>query len=120
MRELIAMYRGQVFMVDAHATAQQRITGLYTTHNLWNHVLYMLDQIDAMLPRPVTVPSTFEDITHRARTRAVVTTRPVEQNPDTIAKLNRWLGFVQAVLWAQNIYTLDELRDHTRVALNRG
>ena len=27
-------------------------------------------------------------------------------------KANRWLGFIQGVLWAECIYTIDEMRDH--------
>ncbi|WP_321471101.1 hypothetical protein [uncultured Paludibaculum sp.] len=33
-------------------------------------------------------------------------------------KLNRWLGFVQGYLWRADVYSLDELRDQTRKALN--
>jgi hypothetical protein len=29
-------------------------------------------------------------------------------------KFNRWLGFMQAILWVNHIYTLDELRGHNR------
>ena len=30
-------------------------------------------------------------------------------------KCNRWLGFVQGVLWMSGIYTIDQLRDHVRL-----
>lgn len=30
-------------------------------------------------------------------------------------KLNRWLGFMQGVLWANGIYSLDDLRTHNRI-----
>lgn len=30
-------------------------------------------------------------------------------------KLNRWLGFMQGVLWAHGIYSLDDLRTHNRI-----
>ena len=29
-------------------------------------------------------------------------------------KANRWLGFIQGVLWAMEIYTVDEMREHNR------
>ncbi len=36
------------------------------------------------------------------------------QKCDELPKLNRWLGFVQCVLIAQKLHTLDELREHVR------
>lgn len=29
-------------------------------------------------------------------------------------KANRWLGFVQGVLWAKDIYTIEEMKEHNR------
>ena len=29
-------------------------------------------------------------------------------------KANRWLGFVQGVLWAKEIYTIEEMKEHNR------
>jgi hypothetical protein len=29
-------------------------------------------------------------------------------------KADRWLGFIQGVLWSEGIYTLKEMRDHNR------
>jgi hypothetical protein len=29
-------------------------------------------------------------------------------------KIQRWLGFVQGVLWSSGLFTIDELRDHTK------
>jgi hypothetical protein len=29
-----------------------------------------------------------------------------------IAKINRWIGFIQGVLWKEGIYTIDQLRQH--------
>ena len=29
-------------------------------------------------------------------------------------KINRWLGFVQGVLWTTGVYTIDDMRDHNR------
>jgi hypothetical protein len=31
-----------------------------------------------------------------------------------LEKANRWLGFVQGVLWAYGIYTVDQMRDDNR------
>jgi hypothetical protein len=33
---------------------------------------------------------------------------------DDEAKANRWLGFVQGILSASRVFTIDELRDHVR------
>ena len=38
----------------------------------------------------------------------------VEAGEGELAKANRWLGFMQGVLWRSGIYTLDELREHNR------
>lgn len=32
----------------------------------------------------------------------------------SIEKSHRWLGFVQGVLWASEIYSIHELREHSR------
>ena len=29
-------------------------------------------------------------------------------------KANRWLGFIQGVLWEHHIFTIDNMRDHNR------
>ena len=29
-------------------------------------------------------------------------------------KANRWIGFIQGVLWVCGIFTINQLRDHTR------
>ena len=31
-----------------------------------------------------------------------------------IEKVFRWLGFIQGCLWSQKIYTLEELKNHSR------
>ncbi|RJO60011.1 hypothetical protein C4544_06605 [candidate division WS5 bacterium] len=31
-----------------------------------------------------------------------------------LEKAGRWLGFIQGTLWALNIYSIDEMRDHNR------
>lgn len=31
-----------------------------------------------------------------------------------IEKANRWLGFIQGVLWAENVFTIEELKAHNR------
>ena len=36
---------------------------------------------------------------------------------EDVGKANRWLGFVQGVLFSWRVYTIDELRNDTRKAL---
>lgn len=38
------------------------------------------------------------------------------QEPGVInqGKINRWLGFIQATLWMQDLYTIDDLKTHNR------
>lgn len=31
-----------------------------------------------------------------------------------IEKANRWLGFIQGVLWCEGFFSIDEMRDHNR------
>lgn len=33
---------------------------------------------------------------------------------ERLEKIFRWLGFIQGVLWTEEMYTLDELKDHNR------
>lgn len=54
------------------------------------HLLWMLDEMDTMNASP--------------------------PNVEALAKLHRWLGFVQGVMWTTGIYSIDELRAHTRQA----
>lgn len=35
-------------------------------------------------------------------------------NPQKTEKAMRWLGFIQGVLWAKQIFTLEELKNHSR------
>ena len=37
-------------------------------------------------------------------------------NSADVGKINRWLGFVQGVLWKEGIFTIDQMRDHVIVA----
>lgn len=32
-------------------------------------------------------------------------------------KYNRWLGFIQGYLWTNNIYTIEQLREHNKQVL---
>ena len=35
--------------------------------------------------------------------------------PDSrVEKIHRWLGFIQGSLWSDNIFTIDEMREHNR------
>lgn len=33
-------------------------------------------------------------------------------------KYNRWLGFIQGYFWTNDIYTIDELKEHNRILFN--
>ena len=39
-----------------------------------------------------------------------------EQNCRTLEKANRWLGFVQGILFTTGFYTVDQMREHVRMA----
>lgn len=36
------------------------------------------------------------------------------EEPDILEKANRWLGFVQATLWIDGFYTIDEMKADNR------
>jgi hypothetical protein len=55
-----------------------------TEYAYWRHILWMLDQIPGFLEE------------------------------GRKEKSNRWLGFIQGALWAQDIYTIEEMKDHNR------
>jgi len=38
------------------------------------------------------------------------------QDREVFFKVNRWIGFVQGVLWKEGIYTVDQLREHVTIA----
>jgi hypothetical protein len=38
----------------------------------------------------------------------------LEELPEDLDKANRWLGFIQGVLWANGMYTIDDMREHNR------
>jgi hypothetical protein len=64
------------------------------------HLLWMLDRMDEMNQK----------LEHPAEYKSLQ-----KYQQDTM-KLNRWLGFVQGVLWAQLDCSLDDLRKHVREA----
>lgn len=37
---------------------------------------------------------------------------------EDVEKLMRWLGFIQGVLWAKQLYTLEELKSHNKGTKN--
>ena len=37
-----------------------------------------------------------------------------EETADGFEKANRWLGFVQGVLWCTEVYEIDDMREHNR------
>lgn len=62
----------------------------------WPHVLWMLGEMRTLLDE--YTPPTPEQFY-----KWLEVVEP---------KLNRWLGFVQGLLWAGGLYTIDELREH--------
>ena len=54
-----------------------------------NHLVYMLDRMEEMLDTALFSVTNWD-------------------------KFNRWLGFVQGLLWAMGEYTLDEMQEHNR------
>jgi hypothetical protein len=36
------------------------------------------------------------------------------ENPEKKQKTQRWLGFIQGILWCCGVYAINELRDHNR------
>lgn len=39
---------------------------------------------------------------------------PVEDKQKLWDKMNRWIGFIQGVLWVEGIYLIDEMGGHNR------
>jgi hypothetical protein len=69
-----------------------RPTGLTPRVDL-EHCLWMLDQMEVMLrTMAVACPQTFADD----------------------SKYNRWVGFVQGVMYVHGVCDLDQMRDHVR------
>ena len=56
---------------------------------------------------------TLEDSTSE-RLMYVSTMLPKMKQFEDVEKAHRWLGFVQGVLWAEGIFTIDEMREHNR------
>jgi hypothetical protein len=38
----------------------------------------------------------------------------LQQTNSNTAKFNRWLGFIQGVLWSQSVYAIDDLKADNR------
>lgn len=103
MKELLNIYRaalrehGGCFTLDAQPV--QNADGGHGRSTLADvqHLLWMLDQMEAML-------ADFDGC------------RCGNVSPDQ-CKFHRWLGFVQGWMWHQHVFTLDELREQTRKAL---
>lgn len=60
------------------------------------HARYMLERMEGFLDEAETPPF------------------PSEDGNAAWEKFNRWLGFVQAILWVYGQYSLDEMREHNR------
>lgn len=63
--------------------------GADTSEGRLAHALWMCGRIEGMLTQEVVLDADVE-------------------------KANRWLGFVQGVLWCEGILTIQEMRDHNR------
>jgi len=73
---------------------RDKVNGLSIQHDgALQHVLWMCDKIDEMIDE-------IESISECVR--------------KDFSKINRWLGFIQGVLYTCNIYTIDQMREHNR------
>ena len=92
-----------------------------------NQVLAVLDLIDKRMHRsfPEAAPKQYphlipayeaEETTWRDHVLWMTqNTRDLIQNK-RIEKAMRWLGFIQGILWAQKVYTIEDMKNHnTRV-----
>lgn len=43
--------------------------------------------------------------------------RQLEEDAMSAEKVNRWLGFVQGVMWSAGLFTIDEMREHNTMAV---
>lgn len=43
-----------------------------------------------------------------------------ERMPEDPAKFDRWLGFIQGVIWAYKLRTVDEMREDNRISSQNG
>lgn len=94
MKELIELYRAHLLKegcepVKVYDVYPSGWSGNETTAK--DHVLWMLNELERMEMQ--------------------------DMEPGSRDKISRWLGFVQGVLWSTGLYTLDELREQTRKAL---
>ena len=66
------------------------------------------------IPKPSKQRS--EDLTEQHPLHYALSCCERLQSLDSTPKTMRWLGFVQGVLWACRVYTVEQLREHNRDA----
>lgn len=86
LEEIVERYRVELSSRGIQATKQPKGTPLA-------HARWMLQELDELLQ--------VFGMGHKL-------------TPAEADKFNRWLGFVQGVLWTGGVYTIDQMRDHTR------
>ena len=77
-----------------------------TREEALRHLLEMCDEIDRYLDKIGTIDSKFGDQLSDSAWEDLKKLQWLQ------GKVNRWLGFMQGVLWAQGSFTLNELRQH--------
>lgn len=95
MKQLLNKYREYLASLGARPetiyTGQPDGYALGGPRAIDNHVLYMVADMQGQLERA---------------------------NGHADAKFQRWLGFIQGVMWLTGMYSLDQLRDQTREAVH--
>jgi len=107
MKELIALYRQKLLEADSTLVPcpvfmiHQEGEVPFPPRAVDEHLLHMMTKMPGMYDG------------------AFDTDIPDFYDPDAMMKFNRWLGFIQGVLWLKGTYTLNQLRDQTRAAVAR-
>jgi len=84
IRNVIEIYRARLIDLDAKEINYSHEQIAHLSSNIFGHCLGMLDRMLEFIEE------------------------------GRIEKTFRWLGFVQGCLWAEGIYTLEDLRGHNR------
>ena len=94
------------------------LTNLNKTLKLYEDKIY--EEILIRKSRPVNSMSPEEiaenrrsitELEHLLYMAEKMTAKDCVFSPD---KTNRWLGFIQGVLWTRNLFTIDQMREHNR------
>jgi len=88
-------------------------------HKLMNLLLFYLIKLDQLGAKPQEIASIHPDPMRRLGHCMWMITkmRSFDWNSDEI-KSNRWLGYIQGVLNAERVFSILDLRDHTRPLYN--